>query len=534
MSFNLNREKYLQFKKELRNKNITLEEFTTEVNKLSEIDPQGNLWMIGVNSGKWYRHDGSQWVEDTPPENEERHTASQPSGIPKASAQGSIIRKDEIWLWVLILILLVIIVSSGLLLILVKTDMVEISLPMMRNPTSTSLPAENAYTKTPLSFSSSSPTTSTPQTATQTPQPSREPFTLTDSIIGRWDSLSVNAYYQFFEDGSYVFYQREVNIMHSGEFSIHENTIDFQVFELGEIITTKTFMAKLEDENTLDLSSPGAPADTWVKIQSDPVNSRNEHPLSLLFETSRRLEWSQPDPDCPFNSLDEESEYELNCLYFDDGTYLTWLDQSPSAAKENVMERSIYSLFIYHETYPQYADELQRVQDLLDKTDNFHGRNAYSLSEDMDTFLMEQYAWINGPWLYVSFRIDPNDAEDHPHSLKQVNETLYEVLNDQKPYSNAEAIPTPSVPYLEEKIIGTWVERALSLETMIFDDEMNVRVYSTPENYDHSGTYEFPDKVTLTLDLDYGEITAEIEIIGNVLYLVLDDDQTAIYDRVSD
>ena len=65
MSFDLNRDKYLQLKKELRNKNITLEEFTSEVNKLSEIDPQGNLWMIGVNSGKWYRYDGSQWVEDT-------------------------------------------------------------------------------------------------------------------------------------------------------------------------------------------------------------------------------------------------------------------------------------------------------------------------------------------------------------------------------------------------------------------------------------------------------------------------------------
>ena len=529
MSFNQTRKKYQELKDDLRNKKISLEEFTTEAGRLLEVDEQGTMWMIGINSGKWYRHDGSHWVEDTPPAGKEESSPA----VPTASAQGSFIRKDEIWLWGIIFILSVIVIIAGLLLFLVKTDLVEISMPERKNPTGTPLPAEYSSTNTPLPYSSSTPLSITPQTSTLTPQATQIVPLDTESIIGRWDSPSVNAYYQFFEDGSYLFYQREVNIMHSGKFLIHEDTIEFQVYELGEILTTKTLIAKLKDENTLDLSNPGAAADTWIKTGSDPVTSRNEHPLNLLFETSRRLEWPEPNPDCPFDNLDEESEYEINCLYFDDGTYMSWLDQSPSVSKEGVMERAIYSLYIYHQTDPQYADELQRVQTTLKKDENFHGRNAYTLSEDKDTFTLEQYAWINGSWLYVSFRIDPNNAEDHPHSLKQVNETLYEVLNDQKPYSNPEAIPTPSVPYLEKKIIGTWVQRGQSRETMIFDDEMNVRVYSTPENYDHSGTYEFPDEVTLNLDLDYGEITAEIEIIGDVLTLEMDD-QTLIYDRVSD
>lgn len=30
------------------------------------IQDQGQLWMIGVKSGKWYRRDGKSWVEDVP------------------------------------------------------------------------------------------------------------------------------------------------------------------------------------------------------------------------------------------------------------------------------------------------------------------------------------------------------------------------------------------------------------------------------------------------------------------------------------
>jgi len=47
---------------------ITQDEFRARLEELIVRDDRGQTWMIGAQSGKWYRYDGKRWVRDTPPE----------------------------------------------------------------------------------------------------------------------------------------------------------------------------------------------------------------------------------------------------------------------------------------------------------------------------------------------------------------------------------------------------------------------------------------------------------------------------------
>lgn len=42
-------------------------QFKSKLRDLMVQDEQGNWWMIGYETGKWYRHDGNDWVAATPP-----------------------------------------------------------------------------------------------------------------------------------------------------------------------------------------------------------------------------------------------------------------------------------------------------------------------------------------------------------------------------------------------------------------------------------------------------------------------------------
>lgn len=42
-------------------------DFESEVGKLKLQDDQGRWWMIGVQSGEWYMHDGQKWAKGKPP-----------------------------------------------------------------------------------------------------------------------------------------------------------------------------------------------------------------------------------------------------------------------------------------------------------------------------------------------------------------------------------------------------------------------------------------------------------------------------------
>ncbi len=60
-------DEYLRLKGQLAAGRITREQFDAALKQLMIPDAQGRHWMIGPDSGKWYVHDGQNWVEAQPP-----------------------------------------------------------------------------------------------------------------------------------------------------------------------------------------------------------------------------------------------------------------------------------------------------------------------------------------------------------------------------------------------------------------------------------------------------------------------------------
>lgn len=46
---------------------LTAQEGQARMRDLMVEDAGGNWWMVGYETGKWYRHDGTDWVEADPP-----------------------------------------------------------------------------------------------------------------------------------------------------------------------------------------------------------------------------------------------------------------------------------------------------------------------------------------------------------------------------------------------------------------------------------------------------------------------------------
>ncbi|MCL4528530.1 MAG: hypothetical protein M1282_03860 [Chloroflexi bacterium] len=67
MDFQQAQQTFLNLKNQFEHGGITAEEFETRVNEMTVTDTDGTLWQIGVKTGGWYRFDGQNWVEDTPP-----------------------------------------------------------------------------------------------------------------------------------------------------------------------------------------------------------------------------------------------------------------------------------------------------------------------------------------------------------------------------------------------------------------------------------------------------------------------------------
>jgi predicted amidophosphoribosyltransferase len=59
-------EKYSQLKSEFSAGRITCEQFDSALKDLM-IEHGGRYWMLGANSGKWYVHNGKNWVESDRP-----------------------------------------------------------------------------------------------------------------------------------------------------------------------------------------------------------------------------------------------------------------------------------------------------------------------------------------------------------------------------------------------------------------------------------------------------------------------------------
>ncbi len=58
---------YAALKSQLASGQLTREQFETALQKLMVLDAQGHYWMMGAESGRWYVHDGQNWVQQNPP-----------------------------------------------------------------------------------------------------------------------------------------------------------------------------------------------------------------------------------------------------------------------------------------------------------------------------------------------------------------------------------------------------------------------------------------------------------------------------------
>lgn len=66
MDFDSARKQFERLTRLFHNGDITSEEYTQGVDQLAIKDEQGNEWMIGMQSGRWYRKEGENWAEDDP------------------------------------------------------------------------------------------------------------------------------------------------------------------------------------------------------------------------------------------------------------------------------------------------------------------------------------------------------------------------------------------------------------------------------------------------------------------------------------
>ena len=58
---------YYRLRGQLAGGRLTQQQFDAALRQLTIHDAQGRYWMVGAESGNWYVHDGSNWVEALPP-----------------------------------------------------------------------------------------------------------------------------------------------------------------------------------------------------------------------------------------------------------------------------------------------------------------------------------------------------------------------------------------------------------------------------------------------------------------------------------
>jgi hypothetical protein len=58
--------KYAELKERLNHGELTPEEMKKELKKMMVLDENGNYWMIGGKTGKWYSYNGTDWKEGDP------------------------------------------------------------------------------------------------------------------------------------------------------------------------------------------------------------------------------------------------------------------------------------------------------------------------------------------------------------------------------------------------------------------------------------------------------------------------------------
>jgi hypothetical protein len=61
------KEKSPNLRQDLAAGRLTEEQFKARLRELMVEDEEGNWWMVGYETGEWYRHDGTDWVRADPP-----------------------------------------------------------------------------------------------------------------------------------------------------------------------------------------------------------------------------------------------------------------------------------------------------------------------------------------------------------------------------------------------------------------------------------------------------------------------------------
>jgi hypothetical protein len=67
MDFQQAEKKFKQLKSQFEAGQLTETEFKAQLEELMVQDEGGNWWMIGYETERWYRHDGTNWVQIDPP-----------------------------------------------------------------------------------------------------------------------------------------------------------------------------------------------------------------------------------------------------------------------------------------------------------------------------------------------------------------------------------------------------------------------------------------------------------------------------------
>src|SRR5512143_3788681 len=58
---------FQQLKQQFDSGQLTEADFKTKLQDLMVQDDQGTWWMIGHETGQWYRYDGTDWIQEDPP-----------------------------------------------------------------------------------------------------------------------------------------------------------------------------------------------------------------------------------------------------------------------------------------------------------------------------------------------------------------------------------------------------------------------------------------------------------------------------------
>jgi hypothetical protein len=172
------------------------EAFKNQVEKLRFEDSQGRQWKIGWYTGKWYRYDEGQWIQDEPPQTslpESAGPAPEPSSTPQEGG-----RRRPLSAW-LVPVLVGLLAVAALMLVwgwssgwwsnasrdaTLTPEPTEIA---QTEPTLPPEPSAGAPTASPRASATASPTA--PATAQPTAQPSQAPSdtpplpTVTDTAV---------------------------------------------------------------------------------------------------------------------------------------------------------------------------------------------------------------------------------------------------------------------------------------------------------------------------------------------------------------